>query len=57
MKLWSTTDAGYADTETSRNMSQSQSAVLKEYELGAFFHLLWVLHVPQVSNNYLYGKH
>lgn len=37
MNLWSTTDAGYADTKTSRNMSQCQSALLKEYEVKSSF--------------------
>lgn len=47
MDLWSTTDAGYADTETSRNMSQSQSAVLKEYKEQ----FLWMLHFSTGSNS------
>lgn len=45
MNLWCTTDAGCADTETSRNMSQCQRVLgWKECDLKSSFHLLWLLH-------------
>lgn len=46
MNLWCTTDAGCADTETSRNMSQCQRVRCgKEYDLRAVFIFYGLLHV------------